>query len=147
MKKPKTDLPPLKRDVAFWGMTTTQFLGAFNDNIYKQLVLLICVDYVRQQNLTNDPYQALGAAFLAIPFVMFSGSAGFLSDKMSKRTMIIACKCAEILVMAAGMLAFMTGPMGSAALITYLLIVLFFYGNAERVLRSIQIRHSAGDVT
>ncbi len=128
MKKPKTDLPPLKRDVAFWGMTTTQFLGAFNDNIYKQLVLLICVDYVRQQNLTNDPYQALGAALLAIPFVMFSGLAGFLSDKMSKRTMIIACKCAEILVMAAGMLAFMTGRMGSAALITYLLIVLFFMG-------------------
>ncbi len=76
MKKPKTDLPPLKRDVAFWGMTTTQFLGAFNDNIYKQLVLLICVDYVRQQNLTNDPYQALGAALLAIPL---SCSPGWLA--------------------------------------------------------------------
>ena len=30
---------PLKRDRSFWGMTATQFLGAFNDNVFKQLVL------------------------------------------------------------------------------------------------------------
>ena len=36
--------PPLLSDRAFWGLNLTQFLGAFNDNLFKQLVMLICVD-------------------------------------------------------------------------------------------------------
>ena len=39
-------LPPLSRDGCFWGMTTTQLLGAFNDNLFKQLVLLYCLTAV-----------------------------------------------------------------------------------------------------
>ena len=35
------DLPPLSRDASFWGMAATQFLGAFNDNLFKQLILLL----------------------------------------------------------------------------------------------------------
>ncbi|MBX3433884.1 MAG: hypothetical protein KF847_11230, partial [Pirellulales bacterium] len=38
-----SSLPPLARDSAFWGMTVTQFLGAFNDNLFKQLVLLLSI--------------------------------------------------------------------------------------------------------
>ena len=34
-------LPPLRRDTSFWGMAATQFLGAFNDNLFKQLILLL----------------------------------------------------------------------------------------------------------
>ena len=34
-------LPPLARDTSFWGMAATQFLGAFNDNLFKQLILLL----------------------------------------------------------------------------------------------------------
>ena len=37
--------PRLSRDVSFWGMTVTQFLGAFNDNLFKQVALLMCIDY------------------------------------------------------------------------------------------------------
>ena len=36
-------LPPLFRDRAFLGMTATQFFGAFNDNLFKQLMLLLAV--------------------------------------------------------------------------------------------------------
>ena len=32
------------RDPSFVGMLITQFLGAFNDNFYKQMVLFVCVD-------------------------------------------------------------------------------------------------------
>ena len=35
------DGAPLLQDSAFWGMTATQFLGAFNDNLFKQLLLLL----------------------------------------------------------------------------------------------------------
>lgn len=34
---------PLFQDRSFWGLTATQFLGAFNDNLFKQLVLLLAV--------------------------------------------------------------------------------------------------------
>ena len=35
--------PPLFNDKSFLGMAVTQFLGAFNDNLYKQLVLLLSI--------------------------------------------------------------------------------------------------------
>ena len=51
--KKSKGMPALKTDRSFWGMTAPQFLGAFNDNFYKQLILLICVDYV--QSLVAAP--------------------------------------------------------------------------------------------
>ena len=35
--------PNLFADKSFWGMICTQFLGAFNDNLYKQLMLLLAI--------------------------------------------------------------------------------------------------------
>ncbi|MGE0373947.1 MAG: MFS transporter [Planctomycetaceae bacterium] len=121
-------LPPLSRDRAFWGMTATQFLGAFNDNLFKQMVLLICVDYVAIQKLQSDPYQMTAAGLFALPFVLFSGFAGWLSDRISKRRVIVLAKVAEIAVMAGGMAAFLFGAAGSELLITLLLAVLFVMG-------------------
>ncbi|MEO1994325.1 MAG: MFS transporter [Planctomycetaceae bacterium] len=92
--------PPLMRDRAFYGISVTQFLGAFNDNVFKQLVLLLCVIYLDQ---TGRDYQPLALALFAIPFVMFSGLGGWLADRNSKRTIVVLCKLAEIGVMLLGM--------------------------------------------
>jgi acyl-[acyl-carrier-protein]-phospholipid O-acyltransferase/long-chain-fatty-acid--[acyl-carrier-protein] ligase len=118
----------LSRDRAFWGMTATQFLGAFNDNVFKQLVLLICAGYVATHQLESDPYQTLAQAMFAVPFVLFSGFAGWLSDRNSKRTIIVLCKIAEIVVMLAGVAVFLAGDAGSLTLIILLLAVLFLMG-------------------
>jgi len=107
-------------------MTVTQFLGAFNDNLFKQLVLLLCVDYVIAQQLEGDIYQTAAQAIFAVPFILFSGFAGWLADKNSKRTLIILCKVAEIAVMAAGLCVFFLGKMGSEELLMFLFAVLFF---------------------
>jgi predicted MFS family arabinose efflux permease len=130
--------PRLSRDRAFWGMTATQFLGAFNDNVFKQLVLLICVGYVAEHNLKSDPYQTVAQAMFAVPFVLFSGFAGWLSDRNSKRTIIALAKVAEIGVMAAGVAMFLVGEPGSMSLIVLLMAVLFlmatqsaFFGPAK----------------
>jgi len=96
-------LPPLGRDVSFWGMTVTQFLGAFNDNLFKQLVLLICVD-IRLRG--GNDQQGAALALFAIPFVIFSGFAGFLADRTSKRRIVVLAKVAEIVIMLLGMAAF-----------------------------------------
>lgn len=122
------ELPPLSRDRSFWGMTATQFLGAFNDNLYKQMVLLICLDYVRVRQLDHDPYQGWAQAMFALAFVMFSGLAGWLSDRTSKRTIVVVSKVLEIAIMAAAGAVFLLLPNGGDAFLAGLIFVLFLMG-------------------
>ncbi len=104
--------PSLLADRSFLGIATTQFLGAFNDNLFKQLVLLLSVPLAVagaqavQGKMGND-VQGWATMVFSIPFVILSGFAGFLSDRFSKRQVIVLCKIAEILVMLLGMLAFL----------------------------------------
>jgi MFS family permease len=121
-------LPPLGRDSSFWGMTATQFLGAFNDNLFKQLVLLIAAQYVIDRGLTSDPYQTVAQAIFSLPFVLFSGFAGWLSDRYSKRTIVVLSKAAEIVVMGAGLAVFGLVSWGSDLYLGGLLAVLFCMG-------------------
>ena len=101
--------PPLLHDRAFWGLNLTQFLGAFNDNLFKQLVMLICVDQARDG---GQDMQWLAMILFACPFLAFSGFAGFLSDRFSKRRIIVLCKAAEFLIVVLGMIGFSTGHLG-----------------------------------
>jgi MFS family permease len=96
----KDELPALYRDAAFYGMTSTQFLGAFNDNLFKQIMLLLA--------LKAGGFDLQGPAMIvfALPFILFSGYAGYLSDRYSKRPIIILSKVAEIAVMALGLVGF-----------------------------------------
>lgn len=121
-------LPSLWRDWSFWGMTTTQFLGAFNDNLYKQMVLLICLDYVMLRQLEKDPYQAIAQGMFALAFILFSGFAGWLSDRTTKRSIVVLSKVAEVGVMAGGLAVFATQDFGTDAYLTGLLAVLFLMG-------------------
>lgn len=113
-------LPTLYRDGSFWGMSATQFLGAFNDNLFKQLMLLLALDVA-----ARDYWQGIATVIFSLPFVLFSGFAGFLSDRNSKRPIVILAKVAEIVVMLLGVIAFVAyGVFG----FTGLLIVLFLMG-------------------
>jgi MFS family permease len=98
--------PGLMRDRSFWGLNLTQFMGAFNDNLFKQLVLLLCVDLASQG---GRDAQGLAMILFAWPFIAFSGFAGFLSDRYSKRTIIVLCKLAEFVIVLLGLIGFSTG--------------------------------------
>jgi acyl-[acyl-carrier-protein]-phospholipid O-acyltransferase/long-chain-fatty-acid--[acyl-carrier-protein] ligase len=113
--------PYLWHDISFHGMNFTQFFGAFNDNLFKQLVLLICVDYFHE---TGHDDQGIALLLFALPFVLFSGFAGYLSDRFSKVWIVRAMKVAEIGVMTAGFFALhaVTGR------IEWLLAVVFLMG-------------------
>jgi MFS family permease len=102
---PGDPLPRLYHDASFWGMTVTQLFGAFNDNLFKQLMLLLAVP-VGAAAVSEDDQQWLATVVFSLPFVLLSGYAGFLSDRFSKRTIIILAKVGEILVMSLGVLAF-----------------------------------------
>ncbi len=95
----------LSGDSSFWATTATQFFGAFNDNIFKQLLLLVAVNQALQGKDETD-YQGLAMIVFAAPFVLFAGPTGFLADKFSKTFIIRVSKVLEIVAMALGVAAF-----------------------------------------
>lgn len=120
---PHTNSPELparlSRDGSFWGMTATQFLGAFNDNLFKQVVLLMCIDFARQEGARD--YQPHAQELFALPFVLFSGFAGYLSDRISKRRIVVLCKIAEIGIVLLGTWALSSGSLAATFLVLFLL--------------------------
>ena len=104
----------------------TQFAGAFNDNVFKNaLVVSIALAAAR----TGDEERAsllvnLCAALFILPFFLFSASAGQLAETHEKSRLIRWTKIAEIAVMAIGAFAFMTGSI-------YLLIAILFLMGAQ----------------
>jgi acyl-[acyl-carrier-protein]-phospholipid O-acyltransferase/long-chain-fatty-acid--[acyl-carrier-protein] ligase len=72
----------------------------------------------------DSDLQGLAMAVFGVPFLLFSGIAGYLSERYSKRTVIVLAKVAEIVVMAMGMLAFWIAP----SQFWLVLIVLFLMG-------------------
>ncbi len=109
------------RDGSFIGLTISQFLGAFNDNLYKQLMLLLAIPATPGMPDQQD----IATIVFSLPFVIFSGISGFLADRFSKTNVIVYAKAAEILAMGLGMLAFLNF---ASTGFTGLLIVLFLMG-------------------
>ncbi len=115
-------------------MTLTQFLGAFNDNVYKTALMLLFVAIpvglnAQGEMLTKD-LQGTGTFLFGLPFILFSGFAGYLSDRYGKWQVIVLCKVAEVVIMVAGLGLFLlygSGPM-SLSWAYFFCIVLFFMG-------------------
>ena len=81
----------------------TQFLGAFNDNVFKNaLVIILTYKIVSQHSavLVN-----LAAVIFILPFFLFSPLAGQIADKCEKSALIRKIKWVEIGIMAMGVLA------------------------------------------
>src|SRR2546429_3085846 len=96
----------------------TQFLGAFNDNLFKMVVSLVAV-----RMATGDPGRDLSiiSAVFILPFILFSGYAGQVADVYSKRTVLVVTKSLEIVATALGLIAFVVGHLQ----ITYVVLFLF----------------------
>jgi len=86
---------------SFRALVAVQFLGAFNDHLFKQLILFLAARVL----FPGQDLQGIAFMVFALPFVIFSGLAGQLSERYSKRDVIIAMKIFEILVMALGLAA------------------------------------------
>ncbi len=97
----------LLRQKRFLPYFLTQSLGAFNDNIYKN-VFLILVAYSAPGaiNLSTDIFINLAAGLFILPFLLFSAFAGVLTDKFEKSKYIQTVKIAEIVIMSFAAVAF-----------------------------------------
>ncbi|MBD8493704.1 MFS transporter [Pseudomonas syringae] len=84
----------------------TQSLGAFNDNVFKQ-ALILAILY--KLGIQGDPsvYVNLCALLFILPFFLFSALAGQLGEKYPKDALIRVIKLAEILIMAVGAMGFL----------------------------------------
>ncbi|MBI2062034.1 MAG: MFS transporter, partial [Nitrospirae bacterium] len=85
----------------FKALLATQFLSAFNDNVYRMVLSLIA------SGATGGGASALalvGAVFI-LPSLLFSGYAGHAADVCSKRTVIVVTKAVEVAGMGLALLA------------------------------------------
>ena len=83
-------------------------------------MLFVCIDLAAGRR--EDNLQGVATIVFAIPFILLSGYCGYLSDKISKRTIVVTSKVLEIAVMILGGMAFLSGN------IMVMLSVLFFMG-------------------
>ncbi len=114
---------------AFWSFLVTQFLGAFNDNYFKQMVLLTCVSQVSKADESSAPdRQPLALAAFALPFILLSGLGGFLSDRCSKQRVIVGCKVAEVGIMAVGLMVLLIDGLSADAQLLCLIAILTLMG-------------------
>ena len=101
----------------------TQFLGAFNDNHFKNaLVLLVTYHAATLTSLAPSVLVNLAAGLFILPFFLFSATAGQLADKYDKARIIRLVKLLEVGVMAVGGLGFLRQDL------TLLLAALFLMG-------------------
>ena len=96
----------LLRQRRFGPYFLTQFLGAFNDNVFKNaLLLLLAFQSGSQFDLSTDTLINLSAGLFILPFFLFSSTAGQLADKYDKARLIRFVKLAEIVIMLMAALA------------------------------------------
>jgi len=101
----------------------TQFLGAFNDNVYKNaLIILIAFQGVSLAGVDSQVLINLSAGLFILPFFLFSATAGQIADKYEKSRLIRIIKMSEVMIMLLAAAGFM---LNSLAL---LIVVLFLMG-------------------
>lgn len=104
----------------FRGLFWTQFLGAMNDNFFKNALVILIL-----YRLAGDEGPLLvtaAAGIFILPFFLFSALAGQIADKYEKAALTRRIKLAEIVIMAVGGIMLWTGS------VTGLMIVLFAMG-------------------
>ncbi|MDN2669319.1 MFS transporter [Vibrio sp. 14N.309.X.WAT.E.F5] len=85
----------------------TQFLGAFNDNIFKNVLLLfVAFASVDTLPISSNLFINLAAGLFILPFFLFSALAGVLADKYEKSWFIRKVKLIEVVIMSLGAIGF-----------------------------------------
>lgn len=102
---------------------TTQFLGALNDNVFRNgLIILVTFQGIQIAGMNVSMLANVAGALFILPFFLFSALAGQLADKYEKSMLFRRIKLLEISLMCLAAIGFMTGSYG------VLLGVLFLMG-------------------
>src|SRR4051794_16533514 len=101
--------PPLIQNVShllrarrFMPLFATQFLGAFNDSLFKQAVVLFVTYQLYSNPAKEFQFSAIAQGLFILPFFLFSALSGQLADDHDKAKLIRIIKLAEIGIMIIG---------------------------------------------
>jgi MFS family permease len=86
----------------FLPLFATQLLGAFNDNLFKNAMVLYVVYSVYNSEAQESKFSAIASALFIIPFFVLSALSGQLADMRDKARIIRIIKACEILIMLVG---------------------------------------------
>jgi predicted MFS family arabinose efflux permease len=121
----------LVRTRRFLPLFVTQLLGAFNDNLFKNAMILYVVYSVYNSEAEEARFSALASGLFILPFFVFSALAGQLADMRDKARIIRIVKACEIGIMmvgAAGLVMAWRGFAVSTVAIPLMLTALFAMG-------------------
>lgn len=91
----------------FSAMFFTQFLGAFNDNIFKQaLILVLTYTAASQLGVEVSILNNLAAMLFILPYFLFSALAGQIADKFEKSKLTRFVKLLELIIMTVAAVGF-----------------------------------------
>lgn len=118
---------------SFWFLTFSQFLGAFNDNAFKQFILVLALNLTLAGAVTlswwpKDDPQALALAVFSAPFILFALVGGYFADRFPKRRILVTVNFLEIVAMGLGLLALYIGSSNVNAGVLLAMVVLFLMG-------------------
>jgi MFS family permease len=92
----------LLRARRFLPLFATQFLGAFNDSLFKQAVVLFVTYQLFSNPAKEFQFSAIAQGLFILPFFLFSALSGQLADDHDKAKLIRIIKFAEIGIMILG---------------------------------------------
>jgi acyl-[acyl-carrier-protein]-phospholipid O-acyltransferase/long-chain-fatty-acid--[acyl-carrier-protein] ligase len=114
---------PLLRTRRFLPLFITQFLGALNDNFFKNaVVILVTYRISTESHIAPQTLVTLSGALFIFPYIIFCATAGKLADKFDKAVIARIIKCAEVFFMCLAVVGFMYHLIG------FLFVVLFCMG-------------------
>jgi MFS family permease len=115
----------------FLPLFVTQLLGAFNDNLFKNAMVLYVVYSVYNSEAAEAKFSAIASGLFIIPFFVLSALSGQLADMRDKARIIRIVKFCEILIMlvgGAGLVLAWQGIAITTAAIPLMLAALFAMG-------------------
>ncbi len=92
----------LLRQRRFLPLFVTQFLGAFNDNLFRTAMVMLVIYTVYNDQAREAQFSTLAQGLFILPFFLLSAVSGQLADSRDKAGLIRIIKTAEIIIMIFG---------------------------------------------
>ena len=86
----------------FLPLFATHFLGAFNDNLFKQAMVLFATYSIYSDAKKEAAFSAIATGLFILPFFLLSALSGQLADSHDKARIVRLIKTAEIAIMVVG---------------------------------------------
>jgi MFS family permease len=96
------DSAHLLRTRRFLPIFVTQFLGAFNDNLFRTSMVMLVIYGIYRDPQQEATFSAIAGGLFILPFFLLSALAGQLADERDKAKIVRIVKTVEILIMLVG---------------------------------------------